>query len=86
MKNLVILFLVVLLIFFIGAVLYAVTREQTPKKNVRNFKVRFDAANEKYYIVNELDTYDEPVTNFIGKRVMYKEKPKAEFVCEKLNS
>lgn len=56
------------------------------RKNVQNYKVRFDAAKEQYYIVNQLETYDEPVTNCFGFRVMYKDKPKAEFVVDKLNS
>ena len=60
--------------------------KKSKPKNVRNFKVRFDAAREKYYIVNELETHDEPVTNWFGLRVMYKDQPKAEFVSEKLNS
>lgn len=56
------------------------------RKNTRNFKVRFDAAAEKYYIVNEFQSHDEAVVNWVGKRIMYKEKLKAEFVTEKLNA
>lgn len=87
---------VVILIFFVFAVstialifINAFTDRQINKptrKNIRNYKVRFDAAKEKYYIVNELDTHDEPVTNSFGFRVMYKDRPKAEFVAEKYNS
>lgn len=89
MKTLIILVMVILAIVFIAAVLYSVAKDKAPakvKKNIQNHKVRFDAAKEQYFIVNELETYDEPVTNCFGFRVMYKEKPKAEFVCEKLNS
>lgn len=62
------------------------SNKKSKKKNVRNYKVRFDAVAEKYYIVNELDTYDEPITNWLGKRVMYSDKPKATFIAEKLNT
>ena len=62
------------------------TKSSKVKRNVRNYKVRFDAAKEKYYLVNELETHDEPVTNSLGFRVMYKDKPKAEFVAEKYNA
>lgn len=89
MKTIIILLMIILVIAFVAAVLYGVTKDHNPskvKKNTQNYKVRFDAANEKYYIVNEMETYDEPVTNYFGIRVMYKDKPKAEFVCEKLNS
>lgn len=92
--------LIIFFIFFVGVlsmiIMHFFTERQILKderrrsnrhaKNVRNFKVRFDAAKEKYYIVNQLETYDEPVTNCFGFRVFYKDKPKAEFVAEKLNS
>ncbi len=85
----------VLIIFFAFAVtilalilaqVFNNSQPSSRRKNVRNFKVRFDAAKEKYYIVNQLETHDEPVTNSFGFRVMYKDKPKAEFVAEKYNS
>jgi hypothetical protein len=77
-----------LLVACIVGILYSFSNETKPlsKKNVQNHKVRFDAAKEQYFIVNELDTYDEPVTNAFGFRVMYKDKVKADFVCQKLNS
>lgn len=86
------LFMFLVFVFgFIGmiwGIVWSFTDQSTKpmKKNVRNFKVRFDAAAEKYYIVNELPTYDEPVTNWFGIRVKYKDKLKAEFVKDKLNS
>lgn len=88
MKMIIIIIMVLLAIAFVAAVLYSVAKDKKPvtKKNVQNHKVRFDAAQEKYFIVNEMDTYDEPVTNAFGFRVMYKDKVKADFVCQKLNS
>ena len=88
MKTIIILIMIILAIVFIAAVLYNIGKDQSPKvkKNIQNYKVRFDAAKEQYFIVNQLETYDEPVTNCLGFRVMYKDKLKAEFVCEKLNS
>ncbi|AQW88629.1 hypothetical protein pEaSNUABM50_00102 [Erwinia phage pEa_SNUABM_50] len=89
--KLIIFFAIALIVFAILAMIIKSTLDSKDvsygkKKNTRNFKVRFDAAAEKYYIVNELQTHDEPVVNWLGKRVMYKEKPKAEFVTEKLNA
>lgn len=88
MKTFIILLMILLAIAFITAVLYSVAKDKKPvvKKNIQNFKVRFDAAKEQYYIVNEMETYDEPVTNCFGFRVMYKDLVKADFVCQKLNS
>ncbi|SOK58370.1 hypothetical protein [Yersinia phage fHe-Yen9-04] len=90
MKMLVVIVLAIILLVALIAIFKSLldikTNETNSKKNTRNYKVRFDAAAEKYYIVNELQTHDEPVVNWTGRRVMYKEKPKAEFVTEKLNS
>lgn len=90
MKFFVIFIMLSTLVGVVSALLYAVANanDNRPKKkrNVRNYKVRFDAAKEKYYLVNELETHDEPVTNSFGFRVMYKDKPKAEFVAEKYNA
>ncbi len=60
-------------------------KKNSKQKVVRNFVVRFDAAKEKYYITNQLETYDEPVTNSFGFRVMYKTKLEADFVAQKYN-
>lgn len=89
------LFFIILLMFF-ALLAYALVTifgvdakasgRHTEKRNIRNYKVRFDAVAEKYYIVNELATHDEPVENWFGRRVMYKDKPKAEFIVQKLNS
>lgn len=78
--------LVVVLVFTLFFIFHALLTADVPKKNVRNYKVRFDAASEKYYIVNELETHDEPVTGRFGSRVMYKEKLKAEHVTQKYNA
>ncbi|EBS4516704.1 hypothetical protein DQT32_04750 [Salmonella enterica subsp. enterica serovar Braenderup] len=87
------LFVLVLMVVFaiLSAVLISIFGNksgisQPAKKNTRNYKVRFDAVAEKYYIVNELATHDEPVENWFGRRVMYADKPKAEFIVQKLNS
>lgn len=88
MKTIIILVMLILAVVFIATVLTTLSKPKSTvvKTNVQNHKVRFDAAKEKYFIVNEMETYDEPVTNCFGFRVMYKDKPKAEFVCDKLNS
>lgn len=53
----------------------------------RNFKVRFNPGNNKYYIANE--TYhwgDIDVSKFFGlRRIYYKSKIDADFVMQKLN-
>ncbi|AMM43676.1 hypothetical protein FDG95_gp111 [Pectobacterium phage vB_PcaM_CBB] len=89
MKILVLIIFLAFAVTILALILAHVFNDSKPvsrRKNVRNFKVRFDAAKEKYYIVNQLETHDEPVTNSFGFRVMYKDKPKAEFVAEKYNS
>lgn len=60
-------------------------KSKPSKKNVRNYVVRFDPVKEKYYIANELETHDEDVTNWLGNRVFYADKVKAEFIVQKLN-
>lgn len=81
-------FIVVLMVVFgiVVAVLNILFGKSTPTRNVRNFKVRFDPVTEKYYIVNQLATHDEPVTNCFGRRIFYVDKPKAEFIVQKMNS
>lgn len=89
MKILVLIIFLAFAVTILALILAHVFNESKPvsrRKNIRNFKVRFDAAKEKYYIVNQLETHDEPVTNSFGFRVMYKDKPKAEFVADKYNS
>lgn len=89
MKILVLLIFLAFAVVILALIIAHVFNNSQPssrRKNVRNFKVRFDAAKEKYYIVNQLETHDEPVTNSLGFRVMYKDKPKAEFVAQKYNS
>lgn len=89
----VLLFVFVLMVIFgiFAAVLVSIFGESNqtpvrPKKNTRNYKVRFDPVAEKYFIVNELETHDEPVETWYGRRVMYADKPKAEFVVQKMNA
>lgn len=88
MKFLVVLIFLMFAVGFTSIVIYGLfcDKQPLPRKNIRNYKVRFDAAKEKYYLVNQLETHDEPVTNSLGFRVMYKDKLKAEFVAEKYNA
>ncbi len=88
MKFLVIFTFLMFAVGFTSILIYGLfcDKQPMPRKNIRNYKVRFDAAKEKYYLVNQLETHDEPVTNWFGFRVMYKDKLKAEFVLEKLNA
>lgn len=84
-------FVVMFMVMF--AVMYVVVRvalalftDEKPKKRpVRNYKVRFDAYKKKYYITNEMATRDVDVTNWLGKRVLYKNRPEADFIVQKLN-
>lgn len=73
------------IIFTFIKVAFGNMTKKAPKKNVRNYVVRFDPVKEQYYITNALDTHDEDVLTFFGNRVYYKDRPKAEFVVEKMN-
>jgi hypothetical protein len=87
MKTLILIFYAVVLIGIVFTFIKVAFggNPRSTKKNVRNFVVRFDPAKEKYYIANQLDTHDEDVTNWMGNRIYYTDKPKAEFVVQKLN-
>lgn len=51
----------------------------------RNFKVRFNPINNKYYLTNETRYGDLDVVRFGYFRVYYKSKIDADFVMQKLN-
>lgn len=54
--------------------------------NSRNFKVRFNPANNKYYIVNDTRYGDLDVCKYFNlKRIYYKSQIDADFVMQKLN-
>lgn len=83
-------FLVMFVVLFV--VMFAVVRlvqailgAGQPKKQVRNFKTRFDPVKKKYYIVNELPTRDDEITNWLGRRILYANQAEADFIVQKLN-
>lgn len=54
--------------------------------NKRNFKVRFNPANNKYYIVNDTNYGDIDLRKyFCLKRIYYKSQIDADFVMQKMN-
>ena len=78
------------LIFFliVGIVLLIcmyIEKDNKPK-NIRNYKVRFEARNNKYYIVNETVSGDVPIRSCFGLRMFYDNKIEADTVAERLNS
>lgn len=74
--------LLVCTVMFIGGLF---STEKKSKRPVKNYKVHFEPANNKYFIVNELPTKDVPVTGFFGFKVYYKDQVTADFVKQKLN-
>lgn len=63
---------------------YASTEHKAMKK-IRNYQVRFEPDNNKYYIVNELDSGDVPVVRWHGGRIFYQNRADAQFIVNKLN-
>lgn len=61
----------------------SVTRDMNNGK--RNFKVRFNPTNNKYYLANATNFGDLDVVRFGFFRVYYKSKIDADFVMQKLN-
>lgn len=61
----------------------SVTRDMNNGK--RNFKVRFNPTNNKYYLTNATNFGDLDVVRFGIFRVYYKSKIDADFVMQKLN-
>lgn len=51
----------------------------------RNYKVRFNPINNKYYLTNATNYGDLDVVRFGVFRVYYKSKIDADFVMQKLN-
>lgn len=78
----VVLALVVGLILYIGK---SNMKDDVNTKLVRNFEKRFDPSTNKYYLVNVLKTKEVPVCTWYGKRILYKDMVKAEYVLSKLN-
>ena len=52
----------------------------------RNYKVRFSAQNNKYYIVNCIKHREKNVTNRFGFTIYYKDRVEADMICQKLNT
>lgn len=78
----------VVLALVVGLILYIAkssTKDPESEKLVRNFEKRFDPSSNKYYIVNVLKTKEVPVCTWYGKRILYKDMVKAEYVLSKLN-
>lgn len=78
----------VVLALVVGIILYIAkssTNPETNSKLVRNYEKRFDPSSNKYFIVNVLKNKEEPVCTWYGKRILYKDMVKAEYVLTKLN-
>lgn len=78
----------VVLALVVGVILYIAknsTVEPESTKLVRNYEKRFDPESNKYYIVNVLKNKEVPVCTWYGKRILYKDMIKAEYVLTKLN-
>lgn len=52
----------------------------------RKYEKRFDPESNQYYIVKVLKNKEEPVCRWYGKRILYKDLIKVEYVLEKLNN
>lgn len=81
-------FILVLVVLglIIGLIYYIVKTDNAPPPAlVRNYEKRFDPQSNKYYLVNVLPTKEVPVCTWYGKRILYKDMIKAEYVLEKLN-
>lgn len=52
----------------------------------RNFKVRFNPGNSKYYVTNATSYGDIDIRKYIFFRVYYKSKIDADFVMQKMNN
>ena len=77
--------LVIILLVCIFLFVWGAFTTGKSKRPITNYKVRFEPANNKYYIVNELPTKDVPVTGFFGFKVYYKDQVTADFVKQKMN-
>lgn len=77
----------VILALIVGVILYIAksSMKDENQKVVRNYEKRFDPESNKYYIVNVLKNKEEPVCTWYGKRILYKDMIKAEYVLTKLN-
>lgn len=78
----------VVLALIVGVILYIAknsTKDPESAKLTRNFEKRFDPGSNKYYLVNVLKNKEVPVCTWYGKRIMYKDMIKAEYVLTKLN-
>lgn len=62
-----------------------VSTEHKAAKNIRNYQVRFEPDNNKYFIVNQLPSGDVPVMRWYGRRIFYTNRADAQFVVNKLN-
>lgn len=77
----------VIVALIVGVILYIAKSsvKDENQKVVRNYEKRFDPESNKYYIVNVLKNKEEPVCTWYGKRILYKDMVKAEYVLTKLN-
>lgn len=77
----------VIVALIVGVILYIAksSMKDENQKVVRNYEKRFDPESNKYYIVNVLKNKEEPVCTWYGKRILYKDMVKAEYVLTKLN-
>lgn len=81
--------IVVLIALFVLVIAYIAKKSspsKTPDKLVRNYEMRFEPQSNKYYIVNVLSNREEPITNWYGGRILYKNLIEADYVLNKLQT
>lgn len=85
--GIVIFFAIALVLVAVYVISVMVNRSVTSDMNngKRNFKVRFNPTNNKYYLTNATNYGDLDVVRFGIFRVYYKSKIDADFVMQKLN-
>lgn len=82
----IVLYALTFLVVLVALVVMILKPTHQIKRPVQNYKVRFEPANNKYFIVNETATRDVPVVGFFGFRIFYESLIDADFVAQKLNN
>ena len=88
---LVALLVVFMIIIFVAGIIIFISKamDRSINKEIngcrRNYKVRFNPSNNKYYITNASSYGDIDVLRYGMFRIYYKSKIDADFVMQKLN-
>lgn len=85
------LLVVFMIIIFVAGIVFVIAKvvDRSINKDIngsrRNYKVRFNPSNNKYYITNASSCGDIDVLRYGMFRIYYKSKIDADFVMQKLN-